>query len=100
MENKDFVVARLAAARASLVSATDGIDALIESFLDSSEETDRDEVFEDVIDDAGIATRAIECAQHVYENLDKEERDAGEPDYDEILDTEEEEEADSTDDAA
>jgi hypothetical protein len=85
---RDFVVARVAAARVVAQNLLDGCDAITDAFIDpsSNEEDDRAAMIEVLLEDAGIFSRAIECAQAVYEEMSDEERSEGEPDYDAIID--------------
>jgi len=85
---RDFVLARLAAARTLLGSLVEGLDGLIDIFAEPSIDKhgdEREEVFKALLEDAGTFSRTLECAQAVFESLSPTERREGEPDYDAIL---------------
>ena len=92
-DSRDFVMARLAAARVAAQAAIENIDNILGHFVDPDDDkdgTERGELFEGALEAVGEATRGIEAAQHVWENDDIE--DDGEPEID--LDDEDAEEDD------
>jgi hypothetical protein len=88
---RDFVMARLAAARVSAQAAIEQIDAALGHFVDPDEDkggTERGELLEGALEAIGEASRGIEAAQHIWDN--EEVEDDGEPDLD--LDEDEDDE--------
>ena len=84
-EGRDFVMARLAAARQHLQSSIEAVDGCVSLFLFTSEDkkgTDRREALDIASDTAGEASRAIEMAQSMFETLNKEELSEEEADDD------------------
>ena len=77
---RDFVLARLAAARARVAAIEKGIDACIACFLiEKLDPTgkDRADLLDDLAEEAGCLSRALEAAQELLEDVDPKE---GEPD--------------------
>ena len=90
---RDFVMARLAAARVSAQAAIEQIDAALGHFVDPDEDKDgaeRGELLEGALEAIGEATRGIEAAQHIWDN--EEIEDEGEPEID--LDDDDEDDED------
>ena len=79
-EERDFVMARLAAGRAYATSAIAQLDECLGFFVDPELDGDgkeRTELLEGVVEDAGLLSRAIEAAQELLGDIDFTE---GEPD--------------------
>ncbi len=71
--SRDFVMARLAAARAAARSAIDAIDDAITLFLepeDDEDASDRKELVEAALEHVGAATRALESAEEMLPQVD------------------------------
>ena len=82
-ETRDFIMARLAAARGHIAAAIEANDACIFFFVFPDDDTDgkeRAELFEALIEAAGDLSRAAEAAQTAYEDLGKDELVEEEPD--------------------
>jgi hypothetical protein len=70
---RDFVMARLAAARAAAQEMVEAVDDTLQLFIDPSEDEDgkdRKEAIEAALESAGCATRALECALDRYDAVD------------------------------
>ncbi len=70
---RDFVMARLAAARSHAAAAVEAIDDAIMHWTDPSEDDDgtqRKEALEAALDELGSATRSAECAEETAEHAD------------------------------
>ncbi len=93
---RDYVLARLAAARSSAMQAVNAIDDAISCFMEPEEDEDgaeRKELVEAALEHAGAATRALECAEEILPQVDNaecepwdedaDEDDADDPDEDE-----------------
>lgn len=81
-ETRDFIMARLAAARVQCVSAADAIDACIDAFVDPGEDKDgaaRKEFLEIASDMSGEVSRSIELAQVGLDDLKGDELTEEEP---------------------
>ncbi len=73
---RDFVMARLAAARVSAAAAVTAIDEAIELFVDVEEDEDggdRTEAIAAALEDVGRATRALEAAEERMPSVDPED---------------------------
>lgn len=97
---RDYVMARLAAARSALTDALTAVDESIELFVNPDEDKsgkDRRDAIETALDAAGAASRALEAADEVAPQVDWKE---GEPwdDEDESEDDDSEEEDSEEDD--
>jgi len=80
---RDFCMARLAACRGALAIATDGLDEALALFIDPEGDAKgktRSELLEGIDDAIGLAARAVQAAQALFEEIDPKE---GEPDPDE-----------------
>ena len=89
-ENRDYVMARLAAARGAVSAAEEALDACILFFLCPGEDKkaeERNEALEAVADAAGDISRSVELAQAAMEEMGKEELTEEEPDPEEGLDS-------------
>jgi hypothetical protein len=78
--DRDFCMARLAAARASLQAACNAVDEALVLFVNPDEDSDgteREENLSDALEAVGAATIALQQAEAVYEEVDPE---LGEPD--------------------
>lgn len=76
---RDFVMARLAAARATATNAITALDEALALFVDPQEDASgrkRKEAIGDALEEIGAATRALESAEESFEDADVE---AGEP---------------------
>ncbi len=95
-EERDFVMARLAAARAHTARITAGIDTCIDYFLYPEEDEDgegRKEVLDELLDDIGGLTRSIDAAQSLIGEIDPKEEEPDLPEGDEFDGVEAEAEA-------
>lgn len=82
-EERDFIMARLAAARGHLSVATEALDGCLTLFLFPDEDKDgseRSEALDIISESAGEFSRAIEAAQTLLEGLDKKQLAEEEPD--------------------
>jgi len=81
-EERDFIMARLAAAHGHISGATEACDAAISLFLYPEEDKDgkeRANAIDALLDAAGEISRAAEQAQEILETCNKEELAQGEP---------------------
>lgn len=81
---RDFVMARVAAARVIAQEAVDGCDAILALFVDpdsDKEGDERSEIFESAIESAGELSRSLETAQEVWQS-DEVDPKEGEPEID------------------
>lgn len=95
-EGRDFVMARLAAARQHLQAATEAVDGCVSLFLfpaDDKSGKDRREALDIASDAAGQASRAIENAESVFETLNKGELEEEEPENEDDAENDDEEDA-------
>lgn len=91
---RDFVMARLAACRATLALAIDQIDEAIGHFIvpsDDSRGKKRSKLLESVDELIGDSARSVQLAQSMWEDVDPEEE---EPDLEEEEDDDDEEDED------
>jgi hypothetical protein len=82
-QERDFIMARLAAARGHIYVATEALDDCINGFLFPAEDKDgseRSEALDIVSSAAGELSRAVESAQTLLESLDKKQLSEEEPD--------------------
>ena len=89
-EERDFIMARLAAARAHASNAAESIDSCISLFLFPDEDKDgsaRTEALDIISEAAGEISRSVEMAQSILETLNKEQLSEEEPDDEEELDS-------------
>lgn len=73
---RDFVMARLAAARAAAQAAIEDIDASLNLFIDVEEDKkakEREELLGSALESIGCATRALESAEEMMGEVDPEE---------------------------
>jgi len=100
---RDFVLARLAAARAHSARISEGLESCIDFFLFPEEDEDgegRKEILEALLDDIGGLTRSVDAAQTGCEgDFDFSEGEPDLPEGDEF-DEEEEPEGEESEDAA
>ena len=90
-EQRDFILARLAAARGILAAASESLDSCIVQFIfpdDDKSGKERNEALEALADAAGDLSRSIELAQAGMEAISKEELAEEEPDPEESRDDE------------
>ena len=90
MSNRDFVMARLAAAQAATRSAVDGLHEALEFFTDPSEDEDgaeRSTVIEVVEYSLRTALESVQQAQNGFTDLDK--ADLMEAEYEDDVEEEE-----------
>lgn len=98
---RDYVMARLAAARSTLADALAAVDESIELFTNPDEDKSgkkRTDALDAALEAAGAASRALEAADEVMPEVDFKERepwdDENEDDDSEDEDTEEDDEED------
>jgi hypothetical protein len=99
LTERDFVMARLAAARAASQSAITAIDEMLNLFVNPDQDRsakEREECLDEALEAMGCATRALESAEMVYGELDDEDLEAGEP-WEESDDEEDDDEEDEDD---
>lgn len=97
---RDFVMARVAAARVFAQEAVDGCDAILALCTSPDDDKDgeeRDNIFENAIEAAGEASRSLEVAQEVWQS-DEVDPNEGEPDVDLSGDEDDEEDDDNDED--
>jgi hypothetical protein len=85
-EEREFVMARLAAARGHVSSAAEAVDGCITMFLYPMEDkngSERAEALDVASSAAGELSRAIELAQTCLDGLNKKQLSEEEPDLDE-----------------
>ena len=88
-EQRDYVMARLAAARGALAAAEEVLDGCILFFIAPDEDkngAERKESLEELLDIAGDISRSIELAQEGMEALSKADLKEGEPEHPEESD--------------
>ena len=76
VSERDFVMARIAAARALMRAADEALDGFITLCLDPDEDDtgeDRASLLEDALNQIGSATRALESAEQAMPQMDTEE---------------------------
>lgn len=91
--NRDFFLARCAAARSSAAAMIDAIDEMVALCMDGDEDLklrERKEALGEALELAGATSRALECAEEMIDRVDPKEI--------EPWDTEEAEEDDEEDD--
>lgn len=95
---RDFMMARLAAARGSIAKASIALDAMCEAMADPAQDDPkgkhREMYFEDLDDALGRAAIAVAAAREAWEEVDPEE---GEPEPDEDEEDDEEDDEDNED---
>jgi hypothetical protein len=75
-EKRDYIMARLSAARYYAQSVVEGIDTCIENFIDADEDGEGDirrEAMDIILDLAGEVSRTVELAQAMFDNLGADE---------------------------
>jgi hypothetical protein len=83
---RDFVMARLAAARASAQASINMIDDAMHLFVnpvDDKKGDDRKEMLDAALEEMGSASRALEAAEERYEEIDPTEEEPWEEDGEE-----------------
>lgn len=83
---RDFVMARLAAARANAQAVVELCDEAIDLFIDPEDDKkarDRAEAIENALDAAGATARALECAEAELPQIDPLECEPWDEDADE-----------------
>lgn len=82
MSKRDFVMARLAAARTAARQSIDAIDVCMEFCMDGDDEEgdQRREAMDLVLDFSGAVSRSIESAQEVFDSMSAEDLAEGEDD--------------------
>lgn len=84
-EARDFVMARLGAARAHVSGAADDVDTLLAFFVDPDDDADgalRAEMLESLDDSLGEAARAVQAAQSAFSDIDPTEAEGDLPEDD------------------
>jgi hypothetical protein len=92
-EERDFVMARLAAARGHVSAAAEAIDGCISLFLwpiEDKDGSDRSDALDVACGAAGDLSRAVEAAQAILEGMNKKQLSEEEPDDEEELDDDDE----------
>lgn len=82
---RDYVMARLAAARLSARAAIEAIDDTIGMFMVPDDDTKGDrraEALGEALEQAGCATRALECAEEVLPAADFQEIEPWDEEHD------------------
>lgn len=93
-DSRDFVMARLAAARQHATSTLEAIDGCLSLFVFPAEDKqgkDRAEALDIASESAGDTSRSIELAQALFEDFNKEELAEEEPESDDGDDGDDEE---------
>ena len=93
-EARDFIMARLGAARAYSALIAEQIDECLSLFIEPDEDRDgkeRIDLLESISEVSGLLSRAVETAQTGFETLGKSELREGEPDLPEGEEFDEEE---------
>lgn len=73
---RDFVMARLAAARNSLQAAIDAIDEAVGLYVnpdDDAKGKERAELVDTAVDAVGVASRCLEAAEEMVDEVDPQE---------------------------
>jgi hypothetical protein len=81
-EERDFIMARLAAARGHLAVAADALDGCLGLFLfpvDDKDGAERNEALDIISESAGEVSRSVEAAQTLFDGLDKKQLVEEEP---------------------
>lgn len=94
---RDFCMARLAACRSALQSATDACDEAVAMLVDPDEDpkgTKRAELLELIDEEIGSAAARVQSAQTAFEDVDPKEAEPEPEDDEEDGDDEEEDEDD------
>ena len=94
---RDYAMARLAAARVAAASAVSAIDEALDLFVEVDEDEkgeERTELITTALESVGCATRALEAAEEIMDQVDPEECEP----WDEGDDDEEDEEDDEDED--
>lgn len=81
---RDYVMARLAAARASATSLIDSIDECLNLFIDPDEDEkgkERKELVDAALESAGCASRALESAEEMIRSVDMKEVEPWDQDF-------------------
>jgi hypothetical protein len=92
---RDYLMARIAAARATAQVTIDACDEIISLCLDPGEDpklADRSELLSDALDMAGATARALEDAERVIDQVDPVECEPWDEDGDEVDEDEPEDE--------
>jgi hypothetical protein len=87
-EARDYIMARLAAAKAYNLAVGDTLDTVIEAFVDPADDesgASRKEALEMASDASGEVSRSIELAQVVFDELTSGELVEQEPDLEDDL---------------
>jgi hypothetical protein len=98
---RDFVMARLMAARASAQAVIEAIDVAASAFVNPESDAkgrERREVIEDALEAAGTVSRALESAEAELEVFDADDWKEREPWEDEDGEEDDDEEEDEDDD--
>lgn len=83
---RDYVMARLSAARSAAASAIDAIDDAIGIFVEPDDDEDgseRKELVDAALEHIGVATRALETADEILPQVDNAECEPWDEDGDE-----------------
>lgn len=95
---RDFVMARLAAARASAQAAIDAIDECIAIFVNPDDDKagkERAELVDAALESVGAASRALESAESTFDQADMKECEPWEENEDDEDDDDGDDEEDS-----
>jgi len=91
--DRDFFIARAAAARSKAALIIDFLDDLISQVVDPEEGSRSDKVYNEIaesveiiLNESGTLSRCIEVMESCLEELDRPAFTAGEPNYDDIID--------------
>lgn len=94
-EERDFVLARLAAARGFVGMIQSDLDDCLQLFLGPEEDKDgkqREEAIAIMVDSAGLLSRSLEAAQEMLSETDPKEEEPDLPEGDEFDEEEGDEE--------
>lgn len=83
-KQRDYIMARLAAARGAITAAEEVLDGCILIFMAPDEDksgSERREALDELLDYAGDISRSVELAQEGMEDISKAELKEGEPEH-------------------
>lgn len=83
---RDFVLARVAVARNALQAGIDSLDEMTALFSNPDDDKngkERQELLDGAVEQVGFATRALEAAEEIIEDIDFEEGEPWDDDEDE-----------------
>lgn len=82
--SRDYVMARLAAARASATALIESVDECLNLFVDPDEDDkgkERKELVDAALESAGCTTRALESAEEMLPHVDMKEVEPWDRDF-------------------